>query len=368
VRFLTGASGFLGSRLCAELLRRTADDVVCLVRAGSAAAAEARVRDRLAEQAPDVCRSPRLHCVAGDFEKPWFGLAQPDFRRLAENVREVYHCGASVNMGAPYAELAPVNIGGTRHVLEFCAAGGVERLHYVSTLGVFLGGRRAGVDQVAEDLLPTPDTCSEIGYPRSKFEAEELIRAAPHVAARIYRPGLVLADSVTGACPNDDFTARLVAAMAVTGLFPGTAGKIPVIAVDHAAQAIAALSLAPEGDGATYPLMRPEPFPALEFFDQAYRFGYRINITDVPGWRHALKSKGRNRATLAIRALGITRYLLGLDEETCLPGYSCARTTRLAADFGVRPPSMDSGYFDRMFMHLINNGTISPFNAKARIS
>lgn len=361
--FLTGATGFLGSRLCAELLRRSEEDVICLVRAESVAAADRRVRDKLAEQDPDMAPSPRLRFVAGDLARPRFGLDEVAFRRLAGQVREVYHCGASVNMGAPYAELAPVNIEGTRHVREFCTVGNVDRLHYVSTLGVFLGGRRARVSKVGEDHVPTAETCSEVGYPQSKFEAEELVRAVSRFPVRIYRPGLVLADSRTGACPHDDFTARLLAAMAVTRLFPGTVNDIPVVAVDHAAQAIAALSLVPDGDGLAYPVMRPEPFSARNFFEQAYRFGYRVNVTDVAGWRGALKGKGRNRSALAMRALGIAGYLLGLEREKRLPEYSCTRTTRRLADLGVVPPSMDSAYFDRMFLHLIGNEAIPSFNS-----
>ena len=80
---LTGATGFVGSRLCAELLRRTDRDLVCFVRAGTEAEATERVRATLRKQDPDVADSPRLRGIPGDVTA---GL--PD---EVPGVTDVYH-------------------------------------------------------------------------------------------------------------------------------------------------------------------------------------------------------------------------------------------------------------------------------------
>lgn len=357
---LTGATGFLGSRLCAELLRRTDLPVVCLVRAAGVEHAERRVRARLQRRDPEVAACDRLRFVPGDFTQPCFGLDAGAYQRLVRAVSEVYHCGASVNMAAPYETLAPVNVAGTARVLEFCRDADGARLHHVSTMGVFLGARRVGMPVVAEDAQPSGSTCGEIGYPRSKYEAEMLVREAGTrgLAVRVYRPALVLADSRDGACPHDDFTARLLAAMVATGVFPYTGNVLQVVTVDHAARIIAALSLAPGLDGAAWPLMRPEPFAAAEFFDRACAFGFPLAVTDPTGWLAALKGQGSRRSALAMRALGISRYLLGLDEDSLLPDFQCERTVKAAADLGVVPPPMGADYFARLFAHLIGHGVL----------
>lgn len=357
---LTGATGFLGSRLCAELLRRTQREIVCLVRATSVAEAEARLRSRLHAQDPDVADAAQLRVLVGDFTRPHLGLTADAYRLLARQISVVYHCGAAVNMAAAYEELAPVNVAGTRQVLDFCRAAGVDRLHHISTMGVFLSARRAGMAVVGEDAVPSRATCSEVGYPRSKYDAEELVRAAAAegLAVRLYRPALVLADSRDGACPHDDFTARLLAAATAMGSFPLTGNVLPVLAVDHAAQAIAALSLAGDEDGRAYPLMRPEPFPATEFFHRAHAFGYRLAGTTAADWQAQLKAKRSSRPALAMRALSISRYLLGLEDATRLADFQAETTTKTVADLGVVPPSMDTCYFTRMFTHLIEHGVL----------
>ncbi|MFC5667158.1 thioester reductase domain-containing protein [Kitasatospora misakiensis] len=357
---LTGATGFLGSRLCAELLRQTEQELVCVVRASSASEAEERVRRRLARQDPEVAGSRRLRFVAGDLTRERLGLPGDVYRGLAEAVTEVHHCGASVNMAAPYAALAPVNVAGTARVLEFCRAAGDSPLHHVSTLGVFFDARRAGLDVVGEHDRPTQETCGSIGYPRSKYQAEALVdaAAAEGLPVAVYRPGLVLADSRDGACPHDDFTANLYAACALSGLFPQTHGTIPVVAADHAAQIIAALSQQDGSLGAAHPVMHQDPFPAHRFLEQARAYGYDLAPAPADQWLAGLKALGRTPQAMAIRALAISRHILGLAPDTVLPRFRNPRTVKRTADAGVPSPAMDTAYFARMFDHLIDQQVI----------
>ncbi|MGW2818277.1 thioester reductase domain-containing protein [Streptomyces sp. NPDC001415] len=358
---LTGATGFLGSRLCTELLRRTDHQIVCLVRAPSDKEAEHRLRATLSRQAPDTANSDRLRFVTGDFTQPCLGLDAPTHRQLARRVTEVYHCGAAVNMGSPYEVLAPVNVAGTAQVLQFCRLDAGRRLHHVSTLGVFIAARKAGLATVPEDAVPTAVTCSEVGYPRSKYEAELLVReaATEGLPVRVYRPAVVLADSRTGVGPEDDFTGRLITAMVATGRFPHTGNVLRVITVDHAARAIAALSIQPEGDGHAWHLTSGEPFACEEFYRQARTFGYPITPATAVGWASALKELGQHRSGTAMRALlGVARYLLGLTDETLLPDFHTDHASTVLTGLGVTAPALDDAYFARLFTHLIDQGII----------
>ena len=362
---LTGATGFLGSRLCAEILRRTDQQVICLVRAASAAEAEERVRGRLRWQDPDLSRSPWLLALPGDFTLPRFGLGQDGYRALAASVTEVYHCGASVNMAAAYGRLAPVNVTGTSRIVEFCETTErpeLRRLHHISTLSVFLTGRRDGRDIVREHAMPTERTCGEFGYPKSKYEAERIVAAAAArgLPATVYRPGLILADSRDGACPREDFVACLYAAAILTACSPDSDSRLPVIAADHAAQLIAVLSLAPapRARPAAYPVTRTEPFAVREFFDQARAFGYPLTAVSAQEWSAALRRHRNRRPARALRALTISRYLLGLSPETRLPEVECTETVKIAADARIAAPPMDRAYFSRIFRHLIDHAVI----------
>ncbi|MEV5204951.1 thioester reductase domain-containing protein [Streptomyces sp. NPDC053720] len=353
---LTGGTGFVGSRLCAELLRRTDGPVVCLVRAEDAAQAERRMRSALAGVDEGAAASPRLRVVPADLSADRLGLGEDTFQALAEEAEAVYHSGASVHLAASYERVAPVNLGGTRHVIRFCTTGTPKHLHHVSTLGVFLAARDAGLERVVESTMPTLRTCGPFGYLRTKVEAEQAVAAAVtdhNVAATVYRPGLVLADSRDGAAPTNDFTTCVLAAAIVTGCYPTALGELPASTVDHTAQAIAALSLSPGTAGQVFHIMRPEPLPMRELFERARENGYPLREVSAQEWRDTLHAHRTNPWARAAHALEICTYTLGLTPE-CRPPEVGGDASTLAADqTGVQVPATGTAYYRRLLERLV---------------
>ncbi|MCC7181255.1 MAG: NAD-dependent epimerase/dehydratase family protein [Acidobacteria bacterium] len=94
--------------------------------------------------------------------------------RACDGVDEVHHIAACVELWHDPGELSRTNVDGTRHVLEACARGGVERLVFTSSASVVFGGEdQEGVDE-------------SVSYPRrfvnryaeTKAHAEQLVLEA----------------------------------------------------------------------------------------------------------------------------------------------------------------------------------------------
>src|SRR5262249_19684535 len=116
---LTGATGFLGAFLLAELLRDGRATVHCLVRAPDRSIARARIERHLASYGLwDEAMRDRIAPLPGDLGRPALGLSPNQFGELAERVEVVYHNGARLNFVQPYASLRDVNVGGTAEVLR----------------------------------------------------------------------------------------------------------------------------------------------------------------------------------------------------------------------------------------------------------
>nr|WP_282202311.1 non-ribosomal peptide synthetase [Kitasatospora fiedleri] len=133
---LTGATGFLGAYLLAELVRSTPATVECLVRAGSDREAGQRLRtalERYGLWTPQL--AARTVALAGDLARPRLGLDEERFARLAARTDAVFHSGAAVNLTYPYEELRPANVTGTEEVLRLAARSGRAAVHHVSTIG-----------------------------------------------------------------------------------------------------------------------------------------------------------------------------------------------------------------------------------------
>ncbi|HUR54422.1 MAG TPA: AMP-binding protein [Gemmataceae bacterium] len=235
---LTGATGFLGSWLLGELLARTSAEIVCLVRDPS----------RLPP-------SPRVRAVVGDLERPWFGLTVREWDALTDGVDCVHHCAAWVNGVLPYSALRGANLLGTAEVLRFVQSGRPKRMHYASTLSVFVDtDRNTGVALESDDLTATAWVRG--GYAQTKWAAERLVRLSG-VPASIYRLGLITGDTTTGKMPGRDELSLFLRALASAGEYPAAGNPlIDITPVDYAAAAIARLSL---GESGTFHIANPRP-------------------------------------------------------------------------------------------------------------
>lgn len=196
VRFLlTGGTGFLGSHVAVELLRR-GFRVTVLARAANGLTAEGRVR-RLSNWfgLPDEARR-RIRTIEGDITRPGLGLEPNAFRELARETDEIIHCASNTAFSErKREEVEAVNADGLAHVLAFAGASGAHFFHHVST--AFVAGKTSG--PCPEGLVTAREFHNV--YEETKCRGETLVTKACGEAGlgfAIYRPSIVYGDSRTG--------------------------------------------------------------------------------------------------------------------------------------------------------------------------
>ena len=140
---------------------------------------------------------PQVRVLRGDVRRPDLGLSSADLGWLSHHCDEVLHLAARVSFqaepktGEPYL----TNIDGTRHLLNLCRALEISRLGYVST--AYVCGDRT--DRVGQSDLEAGQRFHN-DYERSKYVAERLIAEARWLQrATVFRPSVVVGDSLTGA-------------------------------------------------------------------------------------------------------------------------------------------------------------------------
>ncbi|MBV8200736.1 MAG: NAD-dependent epimerase/dehydratase family protein [Acidobacteria bacterium] len=158
---VTGGTGFVGAHLVRALLGRGAA-VRCLVRP---AGPPGRRVDLLAGLPVEI--------AAGDLRDP------ASLRAAVAGCDAVYHCAADYRLFTPDpAEMIAANVTGTDNLLAACAAAGVSRVVYTSSVGA-LGLAASG--KVADERTPVTLDAMIGPYKRSKYQAE---RVAEQWAAR----------------------------------------------------------------------------------------------------------------------------------------------------------------------------------------
>jgi fatty acid CoA ligase FadD9 len=325
---LTGATGFLGRFLCLALLERAASNggkVTCLVRARSAADAQARVQacfdsnpalqERFAQLAKD-----RLQIVAADLEKAKFGLSDQLYDELASECDTIVHCAALVNHALSYIDLFEPNVLGTVEVLRFALRKRLKRMNYVSTVGVILGllAEREVILE-AEDPRSLKSTWSlsqngnALGYNISKWAGEVLtaeVRERFGIPANLFRCSMILPHShFQGQINRDDFFSRLIFSIIETGLAPASFYKdvstdvkphIDGLPVDFVAMALTAIAYRAGGRSETYHvnnIHRPDGVSLDGIVHLARAKGYSVKlIEDYGQWYNEFSEKLKNLA------------------------------------------------------------------------
>jgi thioester reductase-like protein len=246
---VTGATGFVGGELLGRLVGDDPRPIVCLVRAESNADATARglgVLAALLGRMPTPREQERITWLAGDLTQAGLGLRSDRWWRLAETLKEIFHCAASTRFDLPLDAAQLVNVRGLEEIYELaCAAvdaGRFRRLNHVST--AYASGRTsARID--AEHLPSDRAAAYRNTYERTKADAERLLRTQSRVPYTIYRPSIIVGDSRDGHTSSWNvvyFPMRLMASGHLPVAPMGGRALLDCVPVDFVADAILTLA------------------------------------------------------------------------------------------------------------------------------
>ncbi|HTT36862.1 MAG TPA: SDR family oxidoreductase [Burkholderiales bacterium] len=252
--FVTGATGFIGSRLAAKLLEREGSVVYFLVREAKLAKVDA-LRSRWAV-GPD-----RAIPIVGDLTRPQLGVSAADLDRL-RGVDHMFHLAAVYDLKASAQAQELANVQGTRHAVQFAQEAQVGRFHLVSSIaaaGLYEGVFREDMFEEAENL--------DHPYFRTKHESEAIVRGECRRPWRVYRPGIVVGDSRTGEMdkidgpyyffkPIQKLRRLLPPWMPAIGV---EGGRLNLVPVDFVVAAMDHIAHLPGLDGQCFHLTDPKP-------------------------------------------------------------------------------------------------------------
>lgn len=183
---LTGATGFLGSHILRELLRRNMH-VICLVRN------EDKLKGVLKYYFPKEYEFFRYKVRIGDIQLPKLGLSAEEYNYLLNKVDMVIHTAANVNHAGKYEEFERTNVIGTQNVIDFCMQAGAP-LQHTSTASIHGSGtvEQNNPDATFDEFsLDIGQNHTQNVYIHSKYKAEELVLLAREegLKANIFRIG-----------------------------------------------------------------------------------------------------------------------------------------------------------------------------------
>jgi nucleoside-diphosphate-sugar epimerase len=257
---VTGASGFIGSKVLETLLKYGFETVRCFVRPSSRVA-------KLNEILKRFPAGEKVELIKGDL------LSRDDCARAAEGIGIIYHLAAGIEKSFAGAFMNSVVT--TRNLLDaFLSDGKPRRFVNVSSFAVYSNWtlkRGALLDESAPLHDEPQKRCDPYSY--AKFKQDELVEqygrrhSLPYV---IVRPGAVFGpgkSAVTGRVGIDTF-----------GFFIhlGGANVLPLTYVDNCAEAIVMAGIKPGIEGEIFNVV-DDDLPTSATFFRAY-------ASKVPGF------------------------------------------------------------------------------------
>jgi len=323
--FLTGATGVLGGRILKDLLQSTACRIYCLARGKDPLHCEERVRSFLRVYDDRDTLEPeflaRVTVLRGDVTQHLFGLSESVFAKLQSETDITIHAAANTSLLLKYKRLEPINVQGTGRVIEFCLGTADKSLCYVSTYTV-MGDKtfdeRVRFREVDYDL---GQGFNHMNYQRSKFRAEAMVRAARGrgLKWRIFRPGQIYGDSVTGAYPHSATQVTglfydLFKTAMDTGVMPEAYIHYDIVPVDYVSRGIIALSSGAENFFDVYHLINPDAKTFAQVMGLLREVGYQIELLPEEIYKQRLRGgeitkNGRPYTSTMLKAFSLWYFI-----------------------------------------------------------
>ncbi|MFI8418442.1 non-ribosomal peptide synthetase [Serratia sp. NPDC078593] len=215
---LTGATGFVGSHLLAELLVTTNAHIFCLAREKMQESAEQRL-DRVLNRYQITLSAEqreRVHVIKGDIAEHNFGLTTEMYDSLCYKTDIIYHSASSVNFIQPYSYMKRDNVQGLREVIRLATINHTKPVILLSTIAVYSWGHRhtgkkimLENDDIDQNL---PAVVNDMGYVRSKWVMEKIadLAASQGLPLMTFRLGYATYHSQTGTSADYQWWGRLV--------------------------------------------------------------------------------------------------------------------------------------------------------------
>lgn len=254
--FLTGATGFLGSYILAQLLQiQSVARIYCPVRASSPKEARDRLLSSLSSHGlsdPQQHDLDRLRAIdSASVANPAPSLPKHD--PYSPQLTHIIHCAWPVNFNLPLSAFDD-QITYLHRLLQLSLSTHTpEPAHLIFCSSV--SATSLSPSPVPETPLPSSTPAPNTGYGRSKLVAEKVIQRTVEGAAAkasILRIGQIVGDTFhRGVWKDTDAVPLMVRSALAVGALPALNERCAWLPVDTVARSV--LDIAELGEGATHP-------------------------------------------------------------------------------------------------------------------
>lgn len=375
--FITGVTGVLGGKLLHDLLETTDARIACLVRGDDVEKARARIQYFLQTYDPQgrltEAFRQRVTPLLGDVTLDRFGLAPEAYDRLAAQTDVTFHAAGKTTLVTFYEALAPINVEGTRRVVDFALQTKHRYMVYVSSFSALGDRLNFNHPPFTEKDLDLGQGYDHLPYQETKYQAEKLIReaSARGLVWNIFRPGNIMGDGTNGRYPFAEVSVKgvyydIVKTVIDTGVSMLSPVHWDITPVDYVSAAMVHLALRRPSYRETYHLTNPDVRRYYDVVNSIRDFGYDVRFVPIDEYfrmatERLLRRPGTDAPyesqTLEVFKYGVEIFGKIHYEESSYA--ACTYTRSILAPVGIHCPTI-AELLPIYLQHCIEAGYLPP--------
>ncbi len=365
---LTGATGFFGCHLLAEMLdkKENIKKIYCIVRAKEDKTARERLINKVKFYFNDKYSNifdEYVEIVEGKLGEKKFGLDNIEYENLVKKIDIVIHSAANVSHYGNYKDSEKSNITTTKNVIKFCKEAKAE-LHYISTMtvsGNYLEKQNENNMEVFnENSFYISQKYEDNIYSKSKLIAETLVIDYMGITnkATIYRLGDLTGRYVDGWFQeniNNNATYLRLKSILEIGAIPEEIEKIKLelSPVDCVAKAVIDIIWSNKCTNRIFNVYNPNLIPLSDIQGVIKEQGYELEVVSNERFRKIIKDMSTNDEQQK-KLIGIINDFT--DSNDLIYNYTIESSNKITCQYlkslGYDWVKMDDDYIRKMIEYM----------------
>lgn len=195
VALVTGVTGSLGIHILNEI-QSSFKMIYCLVRATNIEQAWDKFNQNKMVYNLDLPTDNIQVIAITNLNDKWMGMSEKMYSELTSCVSHIYHNAANVNNMKSFDSLYNDNVLSTLNVINFSFSGLLKKIHYASTLSVYVSGEHTKNSIFNEAELTINDDLLFNGYAQTKWLSDYIMSYSnQYNQIKQYRLGLLVPET-----------------------------------------------------------------------------------------------------------------------------------------------------------------------------
>lgn len=195
VALVTGVTGSLGIHILNEI-QSSFKMIYCLVRATTIEQAWDKFNQNKMVYNLDLPTDNIQVIAITNLNDKWMGMSEKMYSELTSCVSHIYHNAANVNNMKSFDSLYNDNVLSTLNVINFSFSGLLKKIHYASTLSVYVSGEHTKNSIFNEAELTINDDLLFNGYAQTKWLSDYIMSYSnQYNQIKQYRLGLLVPET-----------------------------------------------------------------------------------------------------------------------------------------------------------------------------